>query len=311
MPRPYLSVYGHTALDYILTLEHMPSSNTSVDVREKKRYFGGTGANMATIAASLGVPTALCSFVGRDMPEEFKSFMAGRGVDLRDLVEVEGEETPTVWIVSDRFHNQIAYVYQGSMARMESYELRTGAASEAEVVHICTGRPGYYLRVMEECRRLGKHVSFDPAQEIHHIWNADTFRRALPMCQTFFANENELRRAMGYMGVSSPEELLGTVQTIVNTRGARGSVVYCKEGTYEIPTVEPAKIVDTTGAGDAFRAGFYAGRYRGHTLTECSVMGSAAASFAIESVGSLTRIPTWDEVFERSRRVIEGLRGED
>jgi sugar/nucleoside kinase (ribokinase family) len=307
MPRTYLCVYGHTALDYIISLERLPQPNTSVDVKEKKRFFGGTGANMATMAAALGVPTALCSFVGKDLPDDFREFMEENGVDLKELVRVEGYETPTVWIVSDSMHNQIAYVYQGPMKDMDQFEPSMEGAREAEVVHICTGRPNYYTRVMSECRKLKKHVSFDPAQEIHHIWNAESFKRALALCDTLFANENELRTAMEYMGVTKPEHLLKTVGLLVNTRGAKGSVVYCPGGTYEIPVVAPDKIVDTTGAGDAFRAGFYAGRFRGYSVRECAVLGSSTASFIVESMGSVTNIPIWDQVLERAERVFRRL----
>lgn len=307
MASPYLCVYGHTALDYIISLERLPEPNTSVDVAEKRRFYGGTGANMATIAAALGVPTALCSYVGRDMPYEFRSFMEEKGVDLRELVVVDGYETPTVWIVSDSSHNQIAYVYQGPMRDMDRFEPRMDAAREAQVVHICTGRPSYYVRVMSQCRELGKHLSFDPSQEIHHIWGRETFRKALPLCNTLFANENELRVAMGYMDATKPEELLEAVDLLVNTRGSKGSVVYCPDGIYQIPAVKPSRIVDTTGAGDAFRAGFYAGRFRGYSARACAVLGSSAASFVIESVGSVTNIPDWDIVLERAEPILQGL----
>ena len=60
--RPFLTVYGHVCLDQIMSLDRFPEPNTSVDILEKHRYYGGTGANIATVAASLGVPTALCSF---------------------------------------------------------------------------------------------------------------------------------------------------------------------------------------------------------------------------------------------------------
>ena len=153
-------------------------------------------ANVATMAASLGVPTALCSYIGADFPEDFRSLLEGKGVDLRDLVVVEDQETATVWIISDEHHNQIAYVYQGPMAKMESMPLRLDAARESERVHIMTGRPPYYLDIMKECRRLGKGIGFDPAQEIHNVWNAGSFNEAIAMSEMFFANENELRTAL-------------------------------------------------------------------------------------------------------------------
>ncbi len=284
-----------------MSLDQFPEKNTSVDVVEKQRYFGGTGANVATVAASIGVPTALVSYVGKDMPAEFKGLMAGKGVDLRDLVEVEGYETSTVWIVSDSHHNQIAYVYQGPMRHMEEFELRMNAATEAKFIHIMTGRPEYYLRLMKECVKLGKSISFDPAQEIHHIWAEDTFRQAMGMCDTFFCNENELRTAMKYLEAKRPEDLLEHVDVLFNTLGSKGSRIYTSEGEVEIPAVTPAKIVDTTGAGDAFRAGYFAGLYRQYSIADSARFGAAAASFVIEARGSLTNIPEWSQVLERVR----------
>ncbi len=304
---PYLCVYGHVALDQIMSLESFPEPNTSVDVQEKKRYFGGTGANVATVAANLGVPTALCAFVGPDFPEDFRRFLLEKAIDLRDLAEVEGYETPTVWIVSDSMHNQIAYVYQGPMRDMSRFEIRSSAASESTIIHISTGRPDYYLRLMAKCRALGKQISFDPAQEIHRIWNAQAFQEALSLCDTFFANENELRTATRYLGVQKAEDLLRFVPRVVNTRGAKGSAVYARNGIWTIPAVQPKRIVDTTGAGDAFRAGFYAAQYRGYSVEICAAFGSAAASFTIEEQGSTTNLPTWKEVRERAESVLNRI----
>lgn len=298
--RPFLCVYGHVNLDYIMSLSHFPEKNTSVDVTEKKRYFGGTGANVAVIAASLGVPTALASYVGSDIPAEFVALMREKGVDLRDMVEVEGYETSTVWIVSDAEHNQIAYVYQGPMRDMGRYELRMDAAAEAEHVHIMTGRPEYYLRLMRECRARGRSISFDPAQEIHHIWDRGTFSQAMGMCDMFFCNENELRTALAHLGAKGPDSLLEHVEVLVNTLGQRGVRIMTREGTIEVPAIRPRQVVDTTGAGDAFRAGFYAGLYRRLSMEESARIGAAAASFVIEAKGSLTNVPDWSSTLERA-----------
>lgn len=298
MQRPFLCVYGHTNLDYIMSLGEFPPKNTSVNILEKKRYFGGTAANVATIAASLGVPTALASFIGPDFPPEFRSLMEAKGVDLGDLKVVEGYETSTVWIVSDSRHDQIAYVYQGPMGTMDDQDVVTDKAELAQHVHIMTGRPDYYLRVMRKMK--GRKISFDPAQEIHHVWDAERFRTACSLCDVFFANENEMRTAMKYLGLGRPEEMLDIVPMVIRTQGAKGSIICTKEGDVEIPAVKARGVVDTTGCGDAFRAGFYAGLYRKMKPRECGIIGSAAASFVIEQRGSLTNIPDWEMVSERA-----------
>ena len=305
--RPFLTVYGHVCLDQIMSLERFPEANTSVDIVEKHRYFGGTGANIATVAASLGVPTALVSYVGSDLPDEFRRNMESRGVDLSEVETVDGYETSTVMIVTDEEQNQVAFVYQGPMRDMDDFDLLTARASESSIVHISTGRPGYYLRLMERLRSSGKEISFDPAQEIHHIWSAETFPRGISLADTFFCNANELRTALRYLGMERPEELLGKVKTVINTRGGEGSIAYTADGARSVLAARPGAIVDPTGAGDAFRAGYYAGRYYGHSLEGCLAYGNAAASFALEAKGGVGRWPTWEMVEKRAEPLLAGL----
>lgn len=305
--RPFLTVYGHVCLDQILALDRFPDPNTSVDIREKHRYFGGTGANVATAAAALGVPTALVSYVGPDLPADFRQFMWSKGVDLSEVVTVEGYETSTVILVSDASEAQIAYVYQGPMRDMGNFELKLASARQSKFVHISTGRPEYYLPVMEECKGLEKDISFDPAQEIHRIWDRDTFRRALPLANRFFSNGNELRTALRYMDAGGPEALLAYVPEVITTRGKEGALVHTGHGSWTVPAARPSAVVDPTGAGDAFRAGFYAGRYYGHGLLESVAYGNAAASFVLEASGAVTNLPTWEMVEGRAEEVLTAL----
>lgn len=305
--RPFLTVYGHVCLDQILSLERFPEPNTSVDIREKHRYFGGTGANVATAAAALGVPTALVSYVGPDLPADFRQFMESKGVDLSEVVTADDYETSTVIIVTDSSEAQIAYVYQGPMRDMGNFELKLASARQSKYVHITTGRPEYYLPVMEECRRLEKDISFDPAQEIHRIWDRETFQKALPLANRFFSNRSELRSALRYMDAAGPEGLLAYVPEVITTLGKDGALVSTRKGSWTVPASRSSKVVDPTGAGDAFRAGFYAGRYRGEGLLESVAYGNAAASFVLEAAGAVTNLPTWEMVEKRAETILEAL----
>src|SRR5713101_3538056 len=65
-------------------------------------------------------------------------------------------------------------------------------------------------------------------------------------------------------------------------RNSRGSAIYTRDGKIKIPRVRPKRVVDVTGAGDAYRAGFYAGLSRGFDLRRCGILGSTVASFAVE-----------------------------
>ena len=304
--KPFLCVYGHTNIDHLLTLKELPERNTSSNVLSKKCFFGGTGANVATLASALGVPTALISYVGKDLPPEFRQLMESKGVILDELVEVDGQETPTVWIATDEKEDQVAYVFQGAMADMSSYPVKVKGAKEALAIHLMTGSPDYYLRLLGQPNMLRKRRALDPAQEIHHVWDADRFQKALGYTDMFFCNRNELATALRYTGKESPEGLLDSyrgMQVIVNTLGGQGARIYTKNETLDVPAAK-VEVVDPTGAGDAFRAGFYAGLYRGKSWMECGALGCATASFVVSSQGSLTTIPGWGMVEDRARSML-------
>ena len=304
--RPFLCVYGHTNLDHILTLKRLPELNTSANVDTKRSFFGGTGANVATFAAALGVPTALVSYVGKDLPPAFRQLMESKGVVLDELVEVEGQETPTVWIATDEHEDQVAYVFQGAMAGMADYPLQVKGAKEALAVHRMTGSPDYYIKLLEQPYMLRKRKSLDPAQEIHHVWDAARFNKALELSDVLFCNQNELATALRYSGKGSAEDLLKDLrylQAIINTRGSHGARIYTKNEVVDVPAAK-VKVLDPTGAGDAFRAGVYAGLYHGMGWLESGALGCAAASFAVEAPGSLTSIPDWDMVQRRAKELM-------
>ncbi len=174
--KPFLCVYGHTNIDHLLRLKELPERNTSSNVLSKRSFFGGTGANVATLASALGVPTALVSYVGKDLPPEFRRLMESKGVMLDELVEVEGKETPTVWIATDENEDQVAYVFQGAMADMASYPVKAKGAKEALAIHLMTAP-----RLLPEAAGAAQHAAQEagagPAQEIHHVWDAERFRK--------------------------------------------------------------------------------------------------------------------------------------
>jgi nucleoside kinase len=298
----FLGVYGHVNLDYIVTLEKLPEPNTSIQILDRKTFFGGTGGNIARIAARLGVRTALASFVGDDFPADYREALAADGVDLTDLRTVAGYATPTVWIFSDRKGNQMAVVDQGPMKDAAKLDLLTHTVESSELIHLGTGRPEYYLKVAAIASKLGKRIAFDPSQEIHYVYDAAKFRRLLPHAEFFFGNEAEMKRALAFTRRKRPADLLEFVRVVVLTRGGKGSTIFAEGGRLDIPSIAPKKPVDVTGAGDAYRAGFYAALTRGFDLYRCGLLAAAVAGFAIERRGTQTNIPTWAQAVARASR---------
>lgn len=296
---PFLGVFGHVNIDYIISLPKFPELNTSIKLTDSKRYFGGTGANIARTASKLGVPVALSSFVGENFPEDYYLALKKDGISLNDLVTVKNYLTPTCWIMSDREQNQVAIVDQGPMEHTGKFPIRKYTVNNSKILHITTGNPDYYIKIIDYAKKLNKIIAFDPAQEIHYIYNPKKFKYILQKSKYFFANENECKTALRYLGLKNAEDLLNFVEIFILTRGKNGSVIYTKEKDIKIPIIKSKKIIDPTGAGDAYRAGFYAGLYRGKNLRECGIIGACVSSFVLESKGPQLNNISWKKVIER------------
>lgn len=297
----FLGAFGHVVLDYIVTVPALPTPNTSVQILGRRRYFGGTAGNLARAASRLGVSTSLASFVGSDFPHDYEDALRQDGVDLSDLRRIRGAETPTAWVFSDRKGDQLAIVDQGPMNETAGRALLRHSIRDVELVHLGTGRPEYYLRVADEAERLGRTIAFDPSQEIHYVYDRRSFRRLLDRATYFFGNEAEIAQAKRFLGATSTQSLTQRADVVVATLGAKGSLVFTRQGRIRIPRARPRRVVDVTGAGDAFRAGFYAGIRRGYDLRRCGVLASTVASFVVESTGTQTNLPTWPQVLRRAR----------
>lgn len=301
--RNFLGVFGHVVLDHILSVPRLPSPDTTVRVVDRNVYFGGTGGNVARIAARLGVPTALASFVGEDFPPEYRRALEADGVDLTDLRAVRGAHTPSAWVFSAPGGKQTTVIDQGPMWTAHRRPLPEHTVRSAEIVHLGTGRPAYHAKVARLAAKLGKTIALDPAQEITYAYTRDSFLALLRRADLFFGNEVEVRTALRFARLREPRDLLRFVDQVVVTLGRRGSLVITREeGTSRIPRITPRRVSDVTGAGDAYRAGYYAGMRRGYDPRRCGLLGSATASFVLEARGPQTAIPSWDAVMARASR---------
>ena len=298
----FVGAFGHVVLDHIVSVPRLPRPDTSVGILDRKRYFGGTAGNLVRAAARLGVSTSLASFVGKDFPADYREALGREGVDLRDVRAIRGYPTPEAWVFSDTRGNQMTIIDQGPWNLAARLPVLRHSVRDVDLVHLGTGPPEYYAKVADLAEQLDRPISFDPSQEITYLYNRRRFRNLFRRATYFFGNEREVAQARRFMGASSVDGLLGPAKAIVVTRGAKGSTVYTRERKVAIPAVRPKRVVEITGAGDAYRAGFYAGLARGYELRRCGILASAVASFVVEERGTQTNLPTWGQTVARARR---------
>jgi sugar/nucleoside kinase (ribokinase family) len=102
-----------------------------------------------------------------------------------------------------------------------------------------------------------------------------------------FGNEGEMRQLTGCALLEDCIEALSpNVSTLVITRGSAGAIAIEGGERADVPAASVAEVIDTTGAGDLFAAGFLAGRLRGRELKDCLEAGTIAAGEIISHFGA-------------------------
>lgn len=293
-----LLAIGHAAHDYIIRVPSFPKANFSSPMTDMKTFNGGAAANVACVGANLGLKTALVSAVGGDFKKrEYFEHMEMLGVNTDSLIVVPGERTPTAFVLTDDNEDQISYFYWGAAKAFAESKVPALAIKNAEAVHLATGDPEFNWRCSEEAKKEDILVSFDPGQDLG-MYDTKKLRDVIENTTILFGNHYEIERIQDLLET----DLVGLREMgpkiIVKTCGANGSEIYSSEDKIKINAID-VDVVDPTGAGDSYRAGFLSRFLNGESLEESAKFASTVASFIIEHQGCQTNMPSFDDAFER------------
>lgn len=273
-----LLVAGHTNIDHLLAVASLPAPDRTVPIERLDSVLGGTAATIARVAARSGVCTGLVSRVGTDFPEAFAAALRRDGVDLSGLERVPDARSPACYIADDGRGHQVAFMHQGPMGDCRGAAVPEPLLASARWLHLTTGDPRYQLALKRAARRHGVRIAADPAQEVHYRWSGPELAELLVEAEILFGNESELRRISALLGAPGPAGLLDRVPTVIMTRGARGVHAWTRAGTFSVPAPRLAGAHPVTGAGDAFRGGFYGEFFRGRPLEAALRAGTRTAA---------------------------------
>jgi nucleoside kinase len=295
---PFLGVYGHVNVDYILQVKELPRPEQTVPVIRELVRLGGTAGNIARGAAFLGVPTGLASCVGEDFPARFRDELAAASIDLVDFRQVKGP-TPKIWILSSPNGEQSAVIDQGVMGDNHARPKLDYTMLGSDWLHFTTGPPKDHFEAAAEATRIGKKVVFDPGQELSYRYPDRQFEQFLNVADIFVCNQRELAIALEKLGYGDPIQLLDHADAVIATNGPKGSTLYTEKETVPVRAcpVQVQDPVETVGAGDLFRAGLYAALREKQPLPEALRWASVAATLFLESHG--TRFPSASDLLRR------------
>jgi adenosine kinase len=146
---------------------------------------------------------------------------------------------------------------------------------------------------------LGIPFIFDPGQQCARMEGSE-LREGITGATIVIVNDYELELLRQKTGMSE-SDILVVAKTLIVTRGEHGSSIMTADGQVNVPAVTPARIVDPTGVGDAFRGGLMRGIALGLSYEDSARMGSVAATYALEHMGGLSHAYTWEEFKARYR----------
>jgi sugar/nucleoside kinase (ribokinase family) len=260
---------------------------------------GGSGAIFACSAARLGLRVAFVGVVGDDVLGRFmRGELEDRAVDTRGMLVREGRSTG-ISVVLSRPGDRGTYTVQGTIADLSAESVDRELLAAARHLHVASyflqpalrpGLPG----LLRDARSAGATTSLDPNWDPEEAWDGGLLD-LLAHVDLFLPNAAEAARIVGKADVdAAAEALAGRAGTVAVKLGEGGGLA--RRGAEIVRARRFAvDVVDTTGAGDAFDAGFVFGLTRGWPLQRALSLANACGALSCRSVGGVDAQPTLEE----------------
>ncbi len=292
---------GHLSIDSIM----LPTRHTAFTV------LGGSVAYVSLAAQRLGVRTSIISKVGADFPEAFRWWLQQEGTDLTNVTKIDNAQTT-------RFDLRYNVDLTDRILHLTSKAPLLTAndvpqSLKAKIIHMGPIAGEITLETVKNLRSHCDVLTLDPqglARDFDEEGNVDivplTDQRILETVDVFKSSLREIQTIAGTKDLKSAIKSIRDlgVRIVIVTLGADGATVSVDDEIHRVPAYTPQKVVDPTGAGDAFIGGFLAEYSRGEDCSWCSYVGSAAASVVVEGIGP-TALSDREEVYRRAH-ILDG-----
>ena len=280
---------NHILPDKIHTL------NVCFQVDGVTENYGGTAGNIGYALKLMGNSPIFSATIGSDNHKYFE-WLEENKISAKGIKIVPQELTAGAYITTDTSNNQITGFNPGAMKYSSELNF-TDLSSEDDLLLVSPGNLDDMINYPKEAKAKGMKYIFDPGQALP-VLQGDDLIDVITDCYILIVNDYEFNLILDKTG-KTKEELLDLAHNTIITLGEKGSELYSAETTTAIKPFKAAKVVDPTGAGDAFRGGLICGLLQGKNLEESAVLGSVCASFAVECNGTQVYSFTEDEFNSR------------
>jgi len=286
--------FGALNIDRLFKVNKIAGRDEESFVVESKESCGGSAANTIVGLARLGLKTGYIGKVSDDregqlLLDDFKK----ENVDTKGIVIAKSGRSGVVMGFVDEHGERSLYVAPGVNDTVELREINKNYARKAGFLHLTSfvGEKSFESQ-KEIVEQLPEHVrvSFDPGM-LYAQRGLSSLRPILRRAFVMLPNEVEMKLLTGEEYEDGAEMLIAEgVKVVAVKLGRKGCFVTDGEESH---VVEPFKVrvVDTTGAGDAWNAGFLYGLLGENSLLECGRLGNFVASRCIMKMGARIGLP--------------------
>jgi sugar/nucleoside kinase (ribokinase family) len=256
---------------------------------------GGAAANSMVGAASLGSRAAYVGKVRDDqLGEVFAHDIRAAGVHFDTPVATGGPPTARSLILVTPDAHRTMSTYLGAAVELGPEDIDTELVGRSAITYL----EGYlwdkprakdaFRVAMAAAHAAGRRVSLTLSDSFCVERHREEFRGLVEAeVDLLFANEDEIFALTQTRDLpAAVAAVRGRAEIVVITRSEHGSMVVTADETVEVPAAPVERLVDTTGAGDLYAAGFLHGLTRERPLAECAALGSLAAAEVISHLGA-------------------------
>jgi sugar/nucleoside kinase (ribokinase family) len=250
----------------------------------KSKSGGGSAANTIVALARMGFQTKFIGKLGED--EEGDFLLENLKPAHTHLISRE-ERSGICLVVLDRHQDRFLFVRANANDTLGIKEIDLSALQDISWIHLTSfiGEPPFEAQKFLLSRlESSVKVSLDPG-EIYAKKGLDKIRPLIKRSQILFITEKEIRLLTDQDLSAGAKRLMKIGPSIlVCKKGSQGSHVFSEKGDFEVPAIE-VEVVDNTGAGDVFDAGFLAGYLLGESLEESALFATKIAAKSVTGYG--------------------------
>ena len=301
-----VDVLARTEDDFLIANQLAKGSMRLIDEVEAERLYqtmgpatvisGGSAANTTVGVASLG---GKASFIGKvrhdSLGKAFTHDIRAIGVSFETAHAEQGPATARSFILVTPDGERTMNTFLGACRELGPGDIDPETIEAAEVTYL----EGYlwdpedakaaFRKAVSIAHGAGRKVALTLSDSFCVDRFRDEFRALITdgAIDILLANEHELKSLYTTSDFESAVKALrDDIPLAVVTRSAEGSIVIDKDGVVAVPAQSIDKLVDTTGAGDLFAAGFLLGHVRGFSHEEAAHLGAIAAAEVIQHIGA-------------------------